>query len=375
MLDPSAFTPPYDHYLCSGLETQGCDVRLLTTEGNFPKENSERAYTLDRHYYSYTNRLFADGSPEFLRLGVKGTEHVYDTGRLLQKLRATRPDVIHFQWLPLPVVDQLSLPMFRRIAPLVFTVHDSNPFHGAASSRLQLLGADRILSNFDHLVTHTEFTKRKLIDEGIPEERISKVPHGVLPYPPSPTSMEKNAENRILFFGTLKPYKGIQGLLQAFADLPCELRDETELYIAGRSGMPVAPLQRFAVEMGIGSEVIWDLRYIPDDEIAALFESADVIAFPYREIDQSGALMTALQFGKPIVATEVGGFPEVLNDGMHGRLVSEGDMEEFGEALTEILRDPQRAEAMGSEVRSLAETTYSWKEIATRTIEVYKSVQ
>jgi glycosyltransferase involved in cell wall biosynthesis len=375
MLDPSAFTPPYDHYLCSGLAAAGMTVRLLTTDGKFPDTSGSRAYRLDEHYYAHTNRLFDGASQERVRLGVKGLEHVYDTCRVLRKLRRLNPDVIHVQWLPLPVVDRLSLPALRRIAPTVFTVHDSNPFHGASSSRLQLLGTGSMLTAFDHLVVHTEFTKRELVADGVDDRRISTVPHGVLPYPPATNPVETEATNRILFFGTIKPYKGVEELLRAVADLPSDLLDETELYIAGRPEMPIEPLKETAREAGIDDHVTWDLRYVPDDDISALFDSADVIAFPYREIDQSGALMTALQFGKPVVATRVGGFPEVLDDGTHGRLVDQGDTAALSDAFAEILRNPARATTMGEAVESLAETTYSWDRIAARTISIYEQLQ
>lgn len=375
MLDPSAFTPPYDHYLCSGLAERGATVRLLTTDSKFPDSADSRMYRLDEHYYHYTNRLFGGSSPETVRLGIKGLEHVYNTLQVLRKLRQLDPDVIHVQWLPLPVVDRLSLPVLRRLAPTVFTVHDSNPFHGATSSRLQLLGTGDVLSAFDHLIVHTEFTKRELVADGVDDRQISIVQHGVLPYPPATTTAEKEADNRILFFGTIKPYKGVEELLRAVAALPADLLNETELYIAGRPEMPIDSLTETAQEMGIDEHVTWDLRYIPDDEIAALFESADVVAFPYREIDQSGALMTALQFGTPIVATRVGGFPEVLDDGIHGRLVDKGDTAALSDALVETLRDPERAAAMGEAVASLAETTYSWNRIAEQTMTIYEQLQ
>jgi glycosyltransferase involved in cell wall biosynthesis len=139
--------------------------------------------------------------------------------------------------------------------------------------------------------------------------------------------------------------------------------------------MSVESFKATAKKRGIDERITWDLRYIPDDEIATLFEAADVVAFPYREIDQSGALMTALQFGTPIVATRVGGFPEVLDDGTHGYLVDRDDNTGFSAALENLLRNPQRAKEMGAAVRSLAETTYSWEQIATRTIEVYEARQ
>lgn len=119
----------------------------------------------------------------------------------------------------------------------------------------------------------------------------------------------------------------------------------------------MAPLENLAAELAIESNIRWDLRYIPDEQVPVLFQSADIVAFPYREIDQSGVLMTASQFGKPIVPTAVGGFPEVRDDGVHGRLVAPDDHNAFADGLAQLPRNPESAAAMGAAVQTPAETT------------------
>lgn len=374
VLDPSAFTPPYDHHLCKGLASHTETVRLVASKKPFFDNQLQRPYTLDTHFYKYTDSLFPDDSPKSFRLAFKGCEHMWDMLRLISMLREFNPDIIHFQWLPLPLVDQWFLSRLRRISPILFTVHDSNPFHDASSSRLQLLGANDVLDKFDRLIAHTEFTKQELQDSDIPERKISIVPHGVLPYSTPDSTSDQTDSQRVLFFGTLKPYKGLRILFRAFAQLPAEIQEQTELYIAGQPQMPMAPLKNLAAELTIESNIRWDLRYIPDEQVPVLFQSADIVAFPYREIDQSGALMTALQFGKPIVATAVGGFPEVLDDGVHGRLVAPDDPDAFADGLAQLLRNPESAAAMGAAVQTLAETTYSWDEIASKTVSIYREL-
>lgn len=374
MLDPSAFTPPYDHYLCSGLANQGMSVRLFATEATFFDNQQNRQYSLEQHFYKHTNNVPSDDTLEPLRLSFKGVEHLFDMARLVKTLQEWKPDIIHIQWLPLPIVDKYYLSRLKQIAPVIFTAHNSTPYHNSSSSRIQLLGANDILTDFDKLIVHTEYTKAEILRKGISENAISIIPHGVLPYDSPQETAEPAVNRRILFFGTIKPYKGISNLLRSFARLPSDIQFESEVYIAGQPMMPIEPLKDLASELGIDSRVHWDLRYIPDDEIPILFESADVIAFPYNEIDQSGALMTALQFGKPIVATAVGGFPEVLEDGTHGRLVPPDDPDALASGLAELLEDTARSSEMGEAVRTLAETTYSWAEIAGRTIDLYKKL-
>ena len=134
----------------------------------------------------------------------------------------------------------------------------------------------------------------------------------------------------ILFFGLLRPYKGIDVLLEAFRSV-----EGAELWIAGMPRMPVEPLQAAA-----GPNVRFVPRFVGDDEIPALFRRADIVVLPYREIDQSGVLYTALAFGKPLVLSRVGGFPEL---GDVARLVEPGDAASLATALNELVADRGRA--------------------------------
>jgi len=371
MIDPGGYTVPYDHHLCDALDRRGDTVRFMTD--NLP-ENWRGDYEVDTHFYRI-ERSVPDGVSKGVRTLLKGLEHPLDHGSLLAKLTRFRPDVIHFQWFPLPIVDGPVVRLYRRIAPVVLTAHDSVPFRGAPNSRLQMYGARAALRSPDRLIVHTESTRTAMVESGIESERLCSIPHGVLEYPSSvDASAEKSDELRVLFFGTIKPYKGVDVLIDAVAELPSSLRQRLRVHIAGEPRVPVDPLKRRATETDVADCLEWDLGRIPHEEVGPLFEAADVVALPYRHIDQSGVLMTALPFGVPVVATDVGGISEVLTDGVHGRLVSPGDPVRFGAALEDLLSlGEERRESMGEAVRELAETTHSWGEIARKHVSCYRS--
>ncbi|OYR79479.1 hypothetical protein DJ72_14030 [Halorubrum distributum] len=111
-----------------------------------------------------------------------------------------------------------------------------------------------------------------------------------------------------------------------------------------------------------------------DAEVPRIFSDADLIAFPYDDIDQSGALLTALQYETPIVATDIAGFASVLTDGKHGYLVPPNDSMALSDAMNRILSNPQLATRMSENIGDLVESIPSWVEIARRTREVYRSV-
>jgi len=175
-----------------------------------------------------------------------------------------------------------------------------------------------------------------------------------------------------LFFGTLTKYKGVEYLLDAFARVKKEL-PTAHLIIAGfpNSDVDVAALYRQAEGLGLNESVMFHLQYIPTQDVAAFFEAADVVVFPYVMIYQSGALQVAYSFGKPVVATDVGGLSEVVEHGETGLLVPPRDPEALANALTTLLSDPELAQRLGRQARALSETRYAWDQIAQQVRQVY----
>jgi glycosyltransferase involved in cell wall biosynthesis len=114
-------------------------------------------------------------------------------------------------------------------------------------------------------------------------------------------------------------------------------------------------------------------RFVPDAELPAYFKRADLVVLPYLEADQSGVLFTALAFGKPLLLSDVGGFPEIAATGA-ARTVPAGDSAALGEALRELLADPATLSAMAERARAAAAGPYSWDAIAQRTLELYRSL-
>lgn len=377
IIDPSGFTPPYDHCLASALAQQGCQVALVTTRIPLGPWAQSMAYERWEHFYPIASRL----NKTKVRTYLKGCEHPFDMERLLRRLHRWKPDVIHFQWVSFPIVDGLFLRRFRKVAPLVLTVHDTEPFHGAPSSRLQLMGLVPALKRFDHYIVHTQYSKKALMSQLVlPEERVTVIPHGVFTYyrelvsdlGRSGQAPRLAGEKRVLFFGVLKPYKGVDVLLEAFARLPGPVAKDTVLQIVGSPKMPIEPLHDLARNLDIEDRMFWDLRFVDEREVASYFAQADVVVLPYRRIDQSGVLMVALAFGKPIIASHVGGFAETIQDGVHGYLVEPGNVESLAKALERILDQPEVMEQMSKAVQDLAVKELSWDTIAHRTIQLYK---
>lgn len=371
MIDPSLFTLPYDLALCRALAANGCDVtlhgRTLRALERVDCETAPQA-----SFYRWSEQLRPRIPPGLFRM-VKGLEHAADLARLTRRLRRTRPSVVHFQWSPLPTIDIHAVRAMRAIAPVVLTVHDIKPFNDAPTSALQQVGSKNIWRQFDHLIVHSASSKSSLAAQGIAEERVSVIPHGVLDTAPTSASpVAQDGTLTILLFGRIKAYKGIDVMIEALGRLADPLRRRCRVLIVGESMIPVGPLQARAAALGVSDNIEWDLRYVSDSDMANVFSKADIFAFPYREIDTSGVLMSCLPYARPIIASRIGAFATLLEDGVHGRVVAPDDPAALAEAVATLLSDTRLLRSCGENVGRLAGKIPSWTQIAERTTALYE---
>jgi len=368
LVDPSAFTPPYDRSLAAALARAGVDVELVTSRFLYGPVPRAEGYAVREPFYGLSTRA---GRRSRSRIPIKALEHA--PRMLIEARRAGRTsDLTHWQWVTWPPLDRFLIRPSGR--PRVFTLHYPLPPPGDARG---LRRQRAVLCGFDAVIVHTAYGAARLRDEvGIEPERVHVIPHGPLDYLtrlddrvalPAELAAVPDSVPVILFFGLLRPYKGIDTLLEAFAEL-----DGAELWIAGMPRMPLEPLGRLARRAS--GTVRFLPRFIADPEIPALLRRADVLALPYREIEQSGVLYAGLAFGKPMVLSDVGGFSEVGREQGAARLVPPGDAAALAAALRELLDDAGERQRLGAAALAAVEGPYSWDEIAVRTIDLYESL-
>jgi glycosyltransferase involved in cell wall biosynthesis len=373
MLDPGDFTPAYDLALAEALVSVGHDVRLVGGAGF--AEGRRPAFREDWFYRGLA--LGPAGClPGTLRRGAKGISHVFDTGRFVARgLEGFAPDVVHWQWLPLPLVDRIFLGLQRANTPVVITVHDSNPYNGAVGGPMRW-GFGSAVRAADAVVVHTRQAGDRLIAAGLPSDRVHRVPHGLLHPRTAVEPAVRHAPDcrlRLLQFGKIRPYKGIDVLLAALACLSPAERAGVSLRIVGRPYMDMGPLEAFVHRHGLGATVTFQFDYVADEEIAALLAAADAAVFPYREIDASGAAMTAVAHGVPVLASAIGGFRELFVDGREGRLVPPDDPRSLAAVLRAWIGNPGELRRLRAGMRRRRASIPDWPQIAERTLAVYAS--
>jgi glycosyltransferase involved in cell wall biosynthesis len=365
-VDVPAVTPPYDRALAGALARAGCDVELLTMRAPYggPPADAPGSYRTVELFGRLGSRTPAGPARRAVRLA----EGPLDL--LRYRRRAAAADVVHYQWLGLEEVSSFVLPPAR---PRVFTAHDVVP---REPRRGQPAAFARIFDAMDAIVVHSEHGAARLREElGVDPARVHVIPHGAfehltsmpgqLPLPPE----LRGAGERpvILFFGFVSAYKGADVLLEAFRHV-----EGAELWVVGLPRVGLEELQRLA---GAAPGPVRFLpRFVDDRELPAIFARADILALPYREIDQSGVLYTALAFGTPIVASRVGGLADVVEGHGAGLAVAPEDPDALAEALNRLVADPGERERLGAAAARAARGEFSWDEVARRHLELYRSL-
>ena len=355
LVDPPAFTPPYDRALAAALARAGADVQLITSRFAYGAVPAPDRYVVRELFY----RRAAGAAGSRLRRLSKLAAHVPDMWRY--RAVASAADLVHFQWLTAPVLDLHLLP--RR--PLVLTAHDLLPREPRPG---QVRAQRRLFERVDAIVVHSEYGKRQLVGElGLAADRVHVIRHGA--FVPTknagalPAEIADDGRPAVLLFGLLRPYKGLETLLAAWRGL-----DRAQLWIVGR------PMMRLP---SVPTGVTLVPRFVSSDEAAALIGRADVMVLPYartERFDMSGVLAAALGAGRASVLSDIGGFSEVAATGA-ARLVPPGDGDALHDALAELVGDPSQRERLGAAALAAARGPYSWDEAARATLSLYERVR
>lgn len=222
-----------------------------------------------------------------------------------------------------------------------------------------------VLSQGSHFFMHSEAEAARL-KALLPKADISVHPHPVYHQFPAPrVKHRRRAKLELLFFGLVRPYKGLDVLIEAMHQLK---KEDIFLTIAGEWWYKDETLKK-RIEAVKGRIEVVD-RYITEEEAAAFFSRADVIVLPYRHATGSGVIPLAYHYGKPVITTTVGGLPEVVIDGVSGRLVKPEDPDALAKVLQEFLQ--KNPASMQEGVRKTAESM-TWEGLAECILDIIRN--
>lgn len=387
----------YAYQLCTALAAQGAEVTLVTSQAyeldefphNFAVEKRLRLWTL----FDPTSSQVQPGRLArtwrkvrwTVRRGGRATRLVREWISLTNYLLKEQPDLIQFGKINFPFEALFLARLSRRGLVLAQICHEFElrERHGGPLTNIANRLYNGVFKHFAAIFFHGESNRQRFLSLfEVPAEQTHIIPHGnENMFPTSTNGLNAQTlrqryglapnEPVVLFFGTLTPSKGLPDLFQAFATV--RRHSQARLLVAGfpTKHVDMPKLQAMVTELGLSEVIIFDTRYIPIEEVGAIMDLARVVVYPYRNSTQSGALQVAYRFGRPVIATRVGGLPEAVDEGRSGFLVSPEAPPELAAAILKIVNNPQLAAEMGEYARHLSETRYAWQPIAAQILAVY----
>jgi glycosyltransferase involved in cell wall biosynthesis len=311
---------------------------------------------------------------------------------LIGYVTTTRAKLFHILWHnKFEFFDRSILLMYYKLLgkKIAFTAHNVNAGkrdrNDSWLNRISL----RIQYGFcDHVFVHTKGMKTEMISEfGIPESKVSVIPFGINNTVPN-TSLSSqaarqqlgitNTDRAVLFFGNIAPYKGLEYLVDAFAQLVGRDRSY-RLLIVGRPKGNVT-YWRFIEEKMIAADVrdrvIQKIEYVPDEETELYFKAADVLVLPYTRVFQSGVLFLGYSFGLPAIAADVGSLKEEIIEGETGFIFKPQDSCDLGRKIEKYFNSElfRNLENRRSAIQAYANERYSWDKVAAITTKVYSEL-
>jgi glycosyltransferase involved in cell wall biosynthesis len=373
--------PFYDAYLYNALKYEGiaCTLGAVSFHRE-PAYFGGRGIIVDPHLCDVVSRL-GIANPNLRRILRLG-EFCLNLSGLALRFFIRPPGIIHVQWVPLIAEGSRIEWWFLKLAKsrgigLVYTVHNVLPHDTEYGVKRKFTDLYRLM---DALICHTNAAKERLVEEfRIEPTMIHVIPHGPLYY--DYQSIDDQAAKRllglppetavVLYQGILRPYKGLEFLLDAWKNVQSENKSAV-LIIAGNAVDKTWEnvLRNKVADLDLTGTVRLECRYIKTDEMPLYYQAADVAVYPYREITQSGALMTGVSFGKTIIATNLPGFREALKSYERAFFVEYGDVNGLAQIIVTALQRTHALEMCQSKSGSEA----FWRQIAKDTRRCYEQV-
>ncbi len=384
MFDPGRFLPYYVHALCSSLAALGVRARVVASPPLFEPVAAGDAYDVDELFFPFLRGMLRAlvRHHRRTRQALKGMAYPLGLWRTWRALRVGSPGVIHLQWIPFPMLDRLLVRALKsRGWRVVYTEHDPLP---SPSRRLRFRHHCEILRMSDAVVVHT-VQQRHDVSRAVPEvaDRIHVIAHGCARAAVASTAERARCRERlgvgsdrplILFFGLIKPYKGLEYLLSAMPSVVAAFPGALLLAV-GEPLMSLSGFERQIDALGLRDHVELRPGFVPADEVPTYLDAADLLVAPYVSVGASGVVVMAQGRGLPAVVTRVGGLPEFVEPDECGFVVPPRAPAALADAICRAFGDREALARMGQRAWHRVARENDWTEVAERTLALYGADQ
>jgi D-inositol-3-phosphate glycosyltransferase len=373
---------PYAYGLAMALISKGVSVDVIGGD----EMDSPDLYTTPR--LSFLN--LGGRQQQKAGLARKASRWLVYYAKLVRYSMSAKPKIFHILWNnKFEYLDRTLLMVYYKLRgkKIALTAHNVNQARRDSNdsilNRLTLRIQYRLA---DHMFVHTQKMKSELLaDFGVRERAVTVIRHPInnafpdtdLTPPEAKRRLGiKDSEKTILFFGRIRPYKGLEHLLAAFQQLLTSHKNY-RLIIASEpkkgSEKYLEEIQQTINRIDNEGRILQKIKFIPDEDIELYFKAADVLVLPYTNIFQSGVLFLGYSFGLPVVATDVGSFKEEIIEGTTGFICGPADPSGLAKTLevyfaSDLYRDLKNRR---QEIKDYANVQHSWDAVAELTRNAY----
>lgn len=377
MLDLSPKTPHYSFILVHEISRKTDSVGLVLNNSSFWLEEFDQNIPIGDYA---TVSVEKKNKSKVLKL----IDYLQSLLRVLFSMLILKKwNVVHIQWTllgnnPAGLETLLYKTLKKRGIKVVYTIHNVLPHNTGQKYFNQY---QSIYKEVDVLICHTQDTRKQLQrDFGIESSKLKYVPLGDLN-----EGLAKNMQvtkntgsKKILLYGRLTEYKGVDFLLTAMRSLldsKPEVFADVKIVLAGRAKPDyekeiTEQIQAFRLEEIVDCK----FKYHSDEDLMRMIKNADCSVFPYKHITQSAALLNALFLGAPVICSDLEGFKEAVEHEVSGLVFERDNVEDFGKCLERVLTDSKFAQQLGENAKASAEEKFSWRKISDLTLKVYEEL-
>lgn len=362
----------YSVLLSNEINNQSLDLIYITTEDR--KMGKDVKYSV--------KRWMPSKNPSINKMN-KVFKYFSYFAKVVYLVFSIKKVAIHFQFFR----SRLDLLLFLFLCfskqKVILTAHNILPHE---TKKIDIILYKAIYKYSSRIIVHSNYMKTKLLNHfKVSQNKISVVPHGDFDFYLTGKELNRSYAREIfklnehdkviLFFGVIRKYKGLEILLDAFDTISTDFSN-LKLIIAGNPFSEEIKniYTNRIINLKEKERVIAHLRFIPSEDVWKYFMASDVIILPYTDIDHSGIVHLAYSFNKPIIATRVGDFEEIIENGKCGILLEKNDAQTLAYNIGNIFSDNITLTNMSEYIKKIVKPKYSWNIAAKKTIEIYHSL-
>jgi glycosyltransferase involved in cell wall biosynthesis len=310
---------------------------------------------------------------------LRAVEYPLDLFKLYRFIKKHDIKLVHFNWSRMPLLDYAFMRFLQK--KQVETIYTAHNFLPHDSGKKYFNRFKRLYRQSDKIITLTDFVKDEIVQQcQIAPNKISVIPHtnysSIINICQSKHPLKKKTTKHtmpeFLFWGAILPYKGLDDLLKAFAIVQKHYPD-CKLKVYGKLSIPFSAIEKLIAEYQIeASGIEFKFNFFPMCEAINYLNCADVVVLPYKRSSQSGVIPLLTTLGIPVIATRVGGIPEMIIDYQNGFLVPPENPKALAQKMIEIIENPSVLESLSKSIPQACEALFSDDMISDKFKTIYK---